>query len=66
MRGVGYSYSLRGLSRRAIKLGPYRGLLGQIDKPFTPKRHDALIISDVYMAHFAEDGAIEPLARAKR
>jgi branched-chain amino acid transport system substrate-binding protein len=55
------------LVRNALeKLGPYQGLLGQIDKPFAPKRHDALSITDVYMAHFADDGAIEPLDRTKR
>jgi len=80
--GVAHAYDLVQLLARAInqakstdrplirneleKLGPYQGLLGQIDKPFTPKRHDALTISDVYMAHFADDGAIEALVRAKR
>lgn len=80
--GVAHAYDLVQLLARAIKLakstdrilvrnaleklGPYQGLLGQIDKPFTPKRHDALTISDAYMARFAEDGAIEPLDRTKR
>jgi branched-chain amino acid transport system substrate-binding protein len=80
--GVAHAYDLVHLLARAIKqakstdrlqvrnalekLGPYQGLLGQIDKPFTPQRHDALTISDVYMAHFAQDGAIEPLVRPKR
>lgn len=80
--GVAHAYDLVQLLARAIKLanstdrilvrnaleklGPYQGLLGQIDKPFTPKRHDALTISNVYMANFAEDGAIEPLDRTKR
>lgn len=77
--GVAHAYDLVHLLARAIvlaksterlqvrnaleKLGPYSGLLGQIDKPFTPKRHDALSVSDVYMARFADDGAIEPIAR---
>lgn len=80
--GVAHAYDLVQLLARAIKqakstdrvlvrnalekLGPYQGLLGQIDKPFTPKRHDALTISNVYMANFADDGAIEPLDRTKR
>jgi len=80
--GVAHAYDLVQLLARAIKqakstdrvlvrnalekLGPYQGLLGQIDKPFTPKRHDALTISDVYMARFADDGAIEPIDRTKR
>lgn len=78
--GVAHAYDLVQLLARAIKLahstdrmrvrnaleqlGPYRGLLGQIDKPFTARRHDALSVSDVYMARFADDGAIEPIARA--
>lgn len=80
--GVAHAYDLVQLLARAIKqakstdrslvrnelekLGLYQGLLGQIDKPFTPKRHDALTLSDVYMARFADDGAVEPLARVKR
>lgn len=80
--GVAHAYDLVQLLARAIKLakstdrtqvrnalenlGPYQGLLGQIDKPFTAQRHDALTISDVYMARFAADGAIEPIARTKR
>lgn len=80
--GVAHAYDLVQLLARAIrqakstdrllvrnaleKLGPYQGLLGHIDQPFTPKRHDALTLSDVYMAHFAADGAIEPIGKAKR
>ena len=80
--GVAHAYDLVQLLARAIKqakstdrllvrsalekLGPYQGLLGQIDKPFTSKRHDALTISDVYMAHFSDDGAIVPLGRTTR
>jgi len=57
----------RVLVRNALeKLGPYQGLLGQIDKPFTPKRHDALTMANVYMASFANDGAIQPIERSKR
>lgn len=80
--GVAHAYELVHLLAMAIKqakstdrtqvrnamekLGPYQGLFGQLDKPFTPKRHDALTISDVYMARFAEDGAIEPIGRTKK
>ena len=80
--GVAHAYDLVQLLARAIhqakstdrllvrnaleKLGPYQGLLGHIDPPFTPKRHDALSASDVYMARFAADGAIEPIGKAKR
>jgi branched-chain amino acid transport system substrate-binding protein len=79
--GVAHAYDLVHLLARAIrqakstdrpavraaleKLGPYQGLLGEIDKPFTAKRHDALTVNDVFMARFADDGAIEPIIRAK-
>ncbi|MFZ4536778.1 hypothetical protein [Propionivibrio sp.] len=64
----------RSTDRQAVRnalenLGPYTGLLGKFDKPFTAKRHDALSINDVFMARFAGDGSIEPiepLTRKKR
>ena len=80
--GVAHAYDLVQLLAKAIKqakstdrtrvrnalekLGPYQGLLGKLDKPFTPQRHDALTISHVYMASFADDGAIEPLGKPKQ
>ena len=80
--GVAHAYDLVQLLAQAIKqakstdrtrvrnalekLGPYQGLLGKLDKPFTPQRHDALTISHVYMASFADDGAIEPLGKPKQ
>jgi branched-chain amino acid transport system substrate-binding protein len=47
-------------------LGPYRGLVKTLERPFTPTRHDALSIRGVFMARFAADGAIEPLAAGRR
>lgn len=80
--GVAHAYDLVQLLARAIKqanstdrvavrnamenLKPYPGLLHQYDKPFTAKRHDALSIHDAFMARYAEDGAIEPISKAKR
>jgi branched-chain amino acid transport system substrate-binding protein len=48
------------------KLGPYAGLLGQFDRPFSAERHDALSLSHVFMARYAADGAIEPIPRSGR
>jgi len=80
--GVAHAYDLVHLLAKAIKqaktadrlavrdalenLGPYTGLLGQFDRPFTAGRHDALSIRHVFMARFANDGSIEPLAKTKR
>lgn len=80
--GVAHAYDLVHLLARAIqqakstdrtavrnaleKLGPYGGLLGQFDRPFSAERHDALSLSHVFMARFAADGAIEPIARTGR
>ncbi len=74
--GVAHSYDLVHLLAIAIKqakrtdreaiqralesLGSYQGLVRRYDQPFTPKRHEALSINQVYMARFADDGAIEP------
>lgn len=79
--GVAHAYDLVHLLALAIKkanttdrsavrqalenLGPYKGLVRPLDKPFTAKRHDALSINDVFMARFADDGAIEPIVKAK-
>lgn len=80
--GVAHAYDLVHLLAKAIKqaksadrsavrnalenLGPHQGLVRQLDKPFTAKRHDALTINEVFMARFADDGAIEPIAKIKR
>ncbi|HBG05145.1 MAG TPA: ABC transporter substrate-binding protein [Geobacter sp.] len=49
--------------RKAIRsaleqLGGYRGLIKEYRPPFTPQRHEALSPDSVFMAGFAEDGAI--------
>lgn len=78
--GVAHAYDLVHLLAKAVRqakstdrqtvrsalenLGPYQGLHGQLDKPFTARRHDALTINDVFMARFADDGALEPILRA--
>lgn len=80
--GVAHAYDLvhllakairqaKSTDRRAVRnalenLGPYPGLVRHLDKPFTAKRHDALTINDVFMARFADDGAIEPLSKTRR
>ena len=79
--GVAHAYDLVHLLAKAIKLanstdrsavrnameklGPHRGLVRQLDKPFTAKRHDALEVNDVFMASYAKDGAIEPMYKVK-
>ncbi len=80
--GVAHAYDLVHLLARAIRqagssdrravrdalenLGPYPGLVRRFDKPFTARRHDALTAKDVFMARFADDGAIEALSSAQR
>jgi len=44
----------------------YAGLIKTYRKPFTAERHDALSLEDVFLAKYAADGAIEPVATAKR
>jgi branched-chain amino acid transport system substrate-binding protein len=79
--GVAHAYDLVHLLALAIKkanttersavrqalenLGPYKGLVRPLEKPFTAKRHDALSINEVFMARYAEDGAIEPILKTK-
>jgi branched-chain amino acid transport system substrate-binding protein len=79
--GVAHAYDLVHLLALAIKkanttersavrqalenLGPYKGLVRSLDKPFTARRHDALSINEVFMARFADDGAIEPILKTK-
>lgn len=80
--GVAHAFDLVHLLAKAIRqaksadrqavrdaledLGPYQGLVRRLDKPFTAKRHDALAIDDLFMARYADDGAIEPIQKAKR
>ena len=80
--GVAHAYDLVHLLAKAIQqakttdrpavrkalenLGPHQGLVRQLDKPFTAKRHDALTINEVFMARFADDGAIEPIVKNRR
>lgn len=79
--GVAHAYDLVHLLARAIgeagstersairdaleQLGPYRGVTRHFARPFTPQRHDALGPENVFMARFADDGAIEPLPAIK-
>jgi len=39
-------------------VGPYAGLIKTYSRPFTADRHDALSPDEVFMATYAEDGAI--------
>ena len=80
--GVAHAYDLVHLLAKAIKqarstdrqavrvamenLTAHQGLVRQFDKPFTPQRHDALTINEVFMARFANDGAIEPLSKTRQ
>jgi len=36
----------------------YAGLVKNYPQPFAPDRHDALSLQEVFMARYAEDGAI--------
>lgn len=80
--GVAHAYDLVHLLALAIKragstdraavrtaleeIGPYRGLVRRYERPFTATRHDALTVDDVFMARYASDGAIEPIAMPRR
>jgi len=80
--GVAHAYDLVQLLAMAIRqagstnreavrdalenLGPYDGLVRKRIKPFTAERHDALSINEVFMARYAEDGAIEPMVTPDR
>lgn len=80
--GVAHAYDLVHLLARAItkakstnresvrtaleNLGPYQGLVRQLNRPFTESRHDALSINEVFMAHYADDGAIEPIIKLRK
>jgi branched-chain amino acid transport system substrate-binding protein len=80
--GVAHAYDLVHLSAKALKkagrvdraafrkaleeLGPHQGLVKPYTRPFTPQRHEALSPQEVFMARFAEDGAIEPIRKPAR
>jgi len=49
----------RAAIRAALEtVGPYAGLIKTYSQPFTADRHDALSSEEVFMATYAEDGAI--------
>lgn len=72
--GVAHTYDLVHILARAIqmagstdrsvirdaleKVADYAGLVKTYPQPFTPDRHDALSLQEVFMARYAEDGAI--------
>lgn len=75
--GIGHAYDLTHLLALAIEragstdraqvrkaleeLGPYRGLVRDLARPFTPDNHDALGIDSVFMARYRDDGVIVPV-----
>ena len=79
--GVGQAYDLTHLLAMAIEkagstdrasirtalenLGPYRGLVANFPRPFTPENHEALGPESAFMAKYREDGVIIPLFSAK-
>lgn len=74
--GVGHAYDLTHLLALAIdkagatdrervraaleELGPYKGLCGDFNRPFSPDRHDALGPESVFLATYRDDGVIVP------
>ena len=72
--GVAHAYDLVQILARAIQIAgstdrsavrdalervtDYAGLVKTYPQPFTPDRHDALSLQEVFMARYAEDGAI--------
>jgi branched-chain amino acid transport system substrate-binding protein len=72
--GVAHAYDLTHLLARALdragsadraavrdaleQLGPYQGLIRSYPRPFTSARHEALSPDDVFLARYAEDGAL--------
>jgi len=54
----------RAAVRAALEqLGPYDGLVKRYERPFTPDRHDALSMDEVFMARFTADDRIVPLTQ---
>ena len=80
--GVAHAYDLTHLLARAIdkagstdrnavrdaleRLGAYTGLIRSYAKPFTPDRHEALVPELVFMAEYAEDGALVRIRAPRR
>lgn len=80
--GVAHAYDLTHLLARAIeragstdrsavrdaleRLGPYDGLVRRYPQPFTPGRHEALSPEQVFMAEYADDGAIVRIQAPRR
>jgi branched-chain amino acid transport system substrate-binding protein len=76
--GFAHAYDLTHLLARAIALAGsteraairdalerivrHRGLVKVYDPPFTPKRHDALMLGDVFMTRYRADGLLAPIA----
>ena len=72
--GLAHAYDLTRILARAIDLAGsterlavraaleqvrnYEGLIKRYPQPFTPARHEALSLEDVFMARYAPDGAI--------
>lgn len=79
--GVAHAYDLTHILAKAINLAGstdrtkirdaleqvknYDGLVKHFPQPFTKKQHDALALSDVFMARYAKDGAIERISTPK-
>jgi len=80
--GFGHAYDLTHLLAQAIdragsterekvrealeNLPAWQGLVRRYDPPFSPGRHDALMPGDLFMARFADDGALVPVANKRR
>lgn len=45
------------------RLPRYQGLVKDYRRPFTPERHDALMVEDFGLARYLPDGTIEPVGR---
>ncbi len=75
--GVGHAYDLTRLLALAIEkagstdraairtalenLGQFKGLVANLERPFSPENHDALGQESVFMARYREDGVLVPI-----
>jgi branched-chain amino acid transport system substrate-binding protein len=75
--GLAHAYDLTHLLARAIEhagsidrarvrdaleqVTDHAGLTGHYPRPFTPQRHEALGVEQLFMARYRRDGAIVPL-----
>jgi len=80
--GVAHAYDLTHLLARALdkagspdrrairsaleRLGPYQGLVRRYAPAFTPTNHEALTPAQVFMAEYAEDGALVRIVTPRR